>query len=332
MTIKKINLLSSSKFEGCDIMDEDGKSYSIISNKRNSTKQSGDILVCQIAGRLRKSKYKNTLTMLICGFSEYSNISVDDFHNVLEKQINESKAYLELYKEQVRLGNDSNVAKILDGSIKDKFLFVDEDGALKFNEYAYKYEKQIYKTIHWDYFTSNLNSGDNSLDNNAKLYRTPIESEIKVSDLTRLLFDAKVDYKRVMNIYLKAIDNCDFETVNLIDDKSPEHKYHYETIGTEVIKSLGVNKTKIKKAVAVAENFNNTFFTVISHLNLKIGNKYNLAQLKKDIQKVYDKVGLEKTAKATDIKLYYNVRYCYLNRKDAYEIIGHKTEFISLND
>ena len=74
------------------------------------------------------------------------------------------------------------------------------------------------------------------------------------------------------------------------------------------------------------------FITKPLSFNLKIGNKYNLAQLKKDIQKVYDKVGLEKTAKATDIKLYYNVRYCYLNRKDAYEIIGHKTEFISLND
>ena len=329
---KKINLLSSSKFEGCDIMDENGRSYSIISNRRNSTKQSGDILVCQIAGRLRVSKYKNTLTMLICGFSEYADLSIDDFHQLLEKQITESKAYLELYHEQVRLGNESNVAKILDGSINDKFLFVDEDGELKFNEYAYKYEKQVYKTIHWDYFTSNLNSGDNSLDKNAKMYRTPIENEIQVSDLTRLLIDTKVDYRRVMKIYLEAIHNNDTSVIELIDEKSPEHKYHYDTVGEATIKSLSYNKTKIKHAVAVAENFNENYLNVISNLGLRLNTKYTCHELKSKIQQVYSELGIAKTAKATDVKLYYSVRQCYKDRRDAFEILGHKTEALVNED
>ena len=142
----------------------------------------------------------------------------------------------------------------------------------------------------------------------------------------------KVDYRRVMKIYLEAIHNNDTSVIELIDEKSPEHKYHYDTVGEATIKSLSYNKTKIKHAVSVAENFNENYLNVISNLGLRLNTKYTCHELKSKIQQVYSELGITKTAKATDVKLYYSVRQCYKDRRDAFEILGHKTEVLVNED
>ena len=135
-----------------------------------------------------------------------------------------------------------------------------------------------------------------------------------------------------MKIYLEAIHNNDVSVIELIDEKSPEHKYHYDTVGESTIKSLSYNKTKIKHAVSVAENFNENYLNVISKLGLRLNTKYTCQELKSMIQKVYNDLGINKTAKSTDIKMYYSVRQCYKNRKDAFELLGHKTEVLTNED
>ena len=63
-----------------------------------------------------------------------------------------------------------------------------------------------------------------------------------------------------------------------------------------------------------------------------LNTKYTCQELKSMIQKVYNDLGINKTAKATDIKMYYSVRQCYKNRKDAFELLGHKTEVLTNED
>lgn len=319
---KKINLLTSTTYEGNDIDDPLGKSYAIISNRRDSTKQSGDIMIPQIAGRLRCSKWKHHLVLLIHGFGEYSNLSFEKFMELLNTQQQDALAYLDLYKQQLQVGNKSVIDKLLNGSLGDKFLLVDANGELKFNEYAYKYERQVYKTIHWDYCTSNLNNGDNSLDRNENLYRINNDNLITVSDTTRLLVDTVVDYKRLMKIYIEALEKGDVDTVALIDYKSPIHKHHMEVAGKDRILSLSCNKTKVTKMVNDLEKFDNSYYDVISKLSLKQGNRYTRKEIKIKLQKVYDDVGIKSTAQASDIEKYFKVKECYIERVHrGYEII-----------
>lgn len=320
---KKINLLTSSTYEGNDIDDPLGKSYAIISNRRDSTKQSGDIMIPQIAGRLRCSKWKDRLVLLIHGFSEYANLSMDQFMETLNKQQEDSLAYLKLYQEQLVLGNKSIIDKLLDGSTSDKFLIVDSEGVLKFNEYAYKYERQVYKTLHWDYCTSNLNTGNNSLDRNENLYRINNDNLITVSDTTRLLVETVVDYSRLMKMYIKALDYVDTNTIAIIEEKSPIHKHHMEIAGKDRILGLSCNKTKVTRLVRDLERFDNNYYSIVAKLSLKVGVKYTRKEIKNKLQKVYDDLGITQTANATDIEKYFSVRDCYVERVNrGYEIIG----------
>lgn len=319
---KRINLLTSCTYEGNDIEDPFGKSYAVISNRRDSTKQSGDIMIPQIAGRLRNSKWKHKLVLLIHGFSEYSSLSFDKFMSLLEKQQSDALAYLELYNQQKLIGNESILSKMIDGSLSDKFLLVDSNGDLKFNEYAFKYERQVYKTIHWDYCTSNLNSGENSLDRNENLYRVNNDNLITVSDTTRLLVDTVVDYKRLMKLYIEALDKRDLPTIELIEDKSPIHKHHMEVAGKDKILSLSCNKTKVTQYVKDAEKLDSQYYDIKSKLSLKKGKRYTRKEIKERLQKAYDALGIKQKAQASDIEKFFTVRDCYVERVHrGYEIL-----------
>ena len=50
------------------------------------------------------------------------------------------------------------------------------------------------------------------------------------------------------------------------------------------------------------------------------GNKLVKSSLKKDLQNIYDKSGLFKKAKATDIENWFNTKRCKINGKDGIEL------------
>ena len=64
---KKINWYTSCCWCGSDIMDEDGKTLIYVDNKRSITKVCLTTQVPQIVGRIRNSKYKDDILMLVVG-------------------------------------------------------------------------------------------------------------------------------------------------------------------------------------------------------------------------------------------------------------------------
>ena len=135
-----------------------------------------------------------------------------------------------------------------------------------------------------------------------------------------------IDFKKILKEYINSLETGCRDKQDIILSAYPELHHYVTTLGVKRIKSLSYNKTKIKHAVAVAENFNENYLNVISNLGLRLNTKYTCHELKSKIQQVYSELGIAKTAKATDVKLYYSVRQCYKDRRDAFEILGHKTE------
>ena len=84
--VKKINFYTSTCFEGCDIYDENGKTY-IVSDKRKShTLLDISTLFIQICGRIRDSKY-NTKVGHIFSETRYNKfVSLDEFIKVSNEQ------------------------------------------------------------------------------------------------------------------------------------------------------------------------------------------------------------------------------------------------------
>ena len=110
--LKQINFYTSTCFEGCDIYDENGRTYIVSDKNKSHTLLDVSTLIIQICGRIRDSRYKAEITHI---FSEtrYNNFTTyEEFKESSEKQkiifkypkkigileINKNKIDLTLYK------------------------------------------------------------------------------------------------------------------------------------------------------------------------------------------------------------------------------------------
>ena len=77
--VKKINFYTSTCFEGCDIYDEDGKTYIVSDGYRVNSLLDIATLFIQICGRIRNSKYNDMFTYIFSPTRYDGNISLDEF-------------------------------------------------------------------------------------------------------------------------------------------------------------------------------------------------------------------------------------------------------------
>jgi hypothetical protein len=88
--VKRINFYTSTCFEGCDIYDENGKTYIVSDKGKSHTLLDISTLFIQICGRIRDSKY-NTKVGHIFSETRYNNfVSLEEFKKVSEEQKNKA--------------------------------------------------------------------------------------------------------------------------------------------------------------------------------------------------------------------------------------------------
>lgn len=307
---KKINFLTSTTYEGCDINDPNGKTYIVVSSKRDSTALTNHILVPQICGRLRNSKYKKEAVMFVCGFN--NDIYTQGKSHFLKK-LEEMKAKA-IYDIQRAIkakddGYEDLFKEDMERFASSPFITEDEQGLPVLNEDATKLEEQTYRAFNQHCIT--VESGYEV----ANTVRTYDQDMFSMSDLTKLLIDKKVDYSRLMKQYIKALSVNDLSTIKTIEDYSEEHKRHVEILGVDKIKAIGINKTKISNAYQLKLKFNENNFKIKSQLSgIKIGERYTLSEVIDFLQKSYTDVEITKKAKSTDIKNFFSVKDVFLTR------------------
>ncbi len=62
--VKKINFYTATAFEGCDIYDENGRTYVVSDKYKSHTLVDISTLFIQIAGRIRNSRYSGENTYI----------------------------------------------------------------------------------------------------------------------------------------------------------------------------------------------------------------------------------------------------------------------------
>ena len=299
---KKINFLTSGHYESCDINDVEGKSYIIVSSKRNSTALTNHICVTQIVGRLRKSVYKNEAVMIIAGFEEdvYQQ-PLSDFKNILNDMERETQYQIDRANKAKADGFETTYLSDIDSFSTNPFIIVNADNTLEINEGARLSELQTHQA-----FNSYMVTVPRDVQNST--VRVVDNNKIEVSDLARLLVDEKVDFSRMMNEYIKSIEGDDLGTTEMIEQKSNLHKEYVGVLGIERIKSLGSNKTKLTNAYNLAIKFSDNNLEIKSGLtSLRVGNKYTSTDIVNLLQTSYDNLGIDRKAVSSDIKNYFIV-------------------------
>ena len=320
---KNINFLTSGHYESCDINDEEGKSYIIVSSKRNSTALTNHICVTQIVGRLRRSIYKNQAVMIIAGFEEdVYQLPLEQFKKSIDKMENDAKYFIERSSKTIKDGYEDVFLKDLDAWSSNPFLIVNPDNTLELNEGARLSELQTYQAFNSYMSTVPRDVQDTTI-------RVVDNNKIEVSDLSRFLVDEKVDFARMMQEYIKSIEDEDVGTTEMIEQKSHIHKEYVDVLGVERIKSLGMNKTKLTHAYNLAIKFSDNNLEIKSRLSgLRVGKRYTSSEIVKSLQECYDDLRIDRKAVSSDIKNYFVVSKVQVSsevdgkRKQGYKIVS----------
>lgn len=137
----KINFVTSTSFEGQDFLDPDGITYIVSDGKLEHTKLDISTQVSQIAGRLRISKYKNTVNMLWTCSPTLEITSEEDYARYLDVKQEEANGYIKVYDDNK---DNSLVKKNLHVGVETNPFFIDvsenkEDYELILNPNAYNH-------------------------------------------------------------------------------------------------------------------------------------------------------------------------------------------------
>jgi hypothetical protein len=320
---KKINLLTSTVFEGSDIYDENGRIVVVSDAQKAQTLLDISTSIQQIAGRIRNSKYLNWITHLYSA-TRYADISYEDFKKKNIQNIEETKIAVDAYNAMPEVARKKLKEFTSDTYIQvnDDFTFTFDPNMAKVDIFNFKVTRGLYSirtNLNKEYikngFKKVIECEDNSIkidfesDNKPfkeliKEVRTEWENKFKLN--TPLLNDAIIKYPWLP----EAISKLGFE-------KMASLKYCISDIKDALLKKS--NKSADNKA---AKKLNQS---------ITLGMWYSNADIKKFVKEAYEISDITITPKATEIDKYYEVKKCQkrVNGKqtEGYVIINKKFVF-----
>lgn len=111
-------------------------------------------------------------------------------------------------------------------------------------------------------------------------------------------------YTKTMKAYIDAVNRNDKELVAFIDKHTPIFSEHVLKLGTDKIILLRYCKKHIEDECEVSVNKSKAY----KHIKFRKGNFHSYADIKVKLQTYFDDFNVNAKAKATDIKMVYNVK------------------------
>lgn len=308
--VRKVNFYTATAFEGCDIYDQEGKTFIVTDGRKNYTKIDIVTVLPQIIGRIRDSKYRNIVNLLYSKSNYLCKITEQEFeHQVLQ---NIEKAKLDI-NEFESLRKDSTIRENFIQNNDSAYLLV-EDGRLCLNENAWYNEMHKFSTLNKTYYVSksgkNATLCDGIKNFNGLDYNYQGIQPIEVKGLNKIKLGKKASYKELCLDIIEIFESPKgiLRSAKLIQIKSkyPEICKAYLRLGKEKMRALRYRKKEIEKDLLSISNEHMISYKVVQLLKLKVGEWYSIRDLKSRIKAVYATLGIEKNAKGTDISKWYH--------------------------
>lgn len=301
---KKINLLTSTVFEGTDIYDIDGKIVIVSDASKAHTLVDISTSFQQIAGRIRNSKYINSIVHLYTN-TRYNNVSYDEFLVRSNKEIEDSKSVAQEYN------NLSETAKSMMQVKPNETYISTENNMFKFNPnlvkvdlYNFKVTKCLYKIR-----VNNLNKEYKKYNYNVTNYVHSSNVVISPADLENfqtVVENIKLFYANFVAFYTQE-QTAYLEAAYL---RFPFLKEAIKKIGFEGIEAEGYVQTNIKRKLTSLLDINietKIFKLIKSYDDITIGNFIPSNVLKNRFNSIYKYLGLSIKGKGSDISKYFHI-------------------------
>ena len=311
---KIINFYTSCVFEGCDIVDEFGRTYIVVNSNRTSSKVCMTTLVPQICGRVRNSVYINDVKMLVCGNIDCLDYTRDEWLSVVVDNLLKAKSTVDTYNHAKHLPNNQKILNTLRNSATiDPYLILTDDKDIIINQCAMQSEMQRYDIIHAQYYTISQSTVTVE-DNVESLYKTNIVDDAfqPLGGVYKSVVNKIGDYKVMMKQYIKAINENDQDTIDFIDLHVPICKRHLSVLSQDRVHTLRYRKKDIEIEYDYLVRKQGDFYKILNKMNLKSGDYITGADFVIRLTDVYRKLGIDTKVTTRMIHQYYNVKDKFL--------------------
>lgn len=293
---KKINFFTSTVFEGADLYCKEGKIFIISDPNYENSLIDISTSVRQIAGRIRDSKYSNTIYHLY-KTTRYQELTYDEFVELQKETERKARKFEEDTKK-----NDEECRAAM--SIDCKYLIKTEDNRFVF-------EPNLMKMDTWNYRILNNYSINVQLDDVYK--QNNMDSNIQ-RDYT-LMKDLIINKpeKKGFELCVREIRSTEFFVSRelLIQKYTQDYPFlrdAIEKLGFETIDTLRYVPKRIKEELNRRED-NTVAIKVFKQLKFKPGEFIVAGDVKKKIIKAYETLGFKHKATSDEIEQFYDVTY-----------------------
>lgn len=287
---------TSVAFEGSDVYDEDGVTYIGVDCSKNNTKLDMSLSVAQIVGRVRNSKYKGKLKMLVAGMPLAATATKDEYCAFHSGKLQEAIDTVLLFNQT---SNNFVKESLLASASNDSGYINIEDGSLVVNYLMFKLQMQRYAAMHSTYTVHNLSTGcgksfvlsDKIINANGTFIVPTFEDTLVTNE--------KMIWEDMCKAYITARETGDEGRVKLIELYEPMLQSIYDTLGIQRIKALRYGK----KALSLELESICPDATVF--LEWCVGDFIPLSKAKERIQEYYNLKGDRTKSKAVDAFQWY---------------------------
>lgn len=322
-TIKKINFITSTAFEGTDLYDENGKIFIVSDALKANTLEDISTSLPQIAGRIRNSKYNGSIFHLYSQ-TRYTDVTVEENEARTQQGIKEANITVEGWDKLDEIAYN-NIKEA--GSI---YLFKNENNRWYFDENAVLIDMWNFEICNGIYsFRNRLNDeyaakGFNVVELNdytdklQTIAKAATDSELSFGEIVKII-KTETENKPDFNLYLETLKEIAFK-------KYPFLKNAIDTLGFGQLGTLKYNQRAIKAAMINKEQSSESVkvIKVAKLLGLSSGDFITNADIKAKLSTIYKALGINKTAKAGDIVDYFEVK------KSQRRIDGKQTDGYSI--
>lgn len=322
----KINLYTSTAFEGADIFDEEGQTYIIINGLRDATKVDFHVLVPQICGRIRNTKYNEHINLLVGNLPEAASCTKEEWMQEVQKRIQDSEDVLNDIKEGKM--SDAGREQLRKAAEDDKYTFKDEKGELYVSDVALKAELQAYEALEATYVVRVVAGAEVNEDGYSASFRALLTDETKhkafahkPEGVAKFLSGHSQCFYETMKEYCEARDADNSKIYKLVDAKDDYFKTAYDVLTHDTIRKFEYRKLPIERALKIQDAQKDNATEIPTLLNLKKDEVILRSDIKVRIQDVYNELNIPDKAKATDIEKWYKVKDTRLNAKPAFKIV-----------
>lgn len=328
--VKRINFYTATAFEGCDIYDENGRTYVVSDKYKAHTLVDISTLFIQIAGRIRNSLYSGEIVHIFNETRYSAGITYEEFRESTRKEWIRSEQLVAEVNAMTEESRNVVIKGLMQKGLDIKYLRC-EKGLLQLDRDLLKLDMRNFRITHKIYL-----SCFSLRDEYVKRGLTAAESEnvyftdkLSANPKARVSFrDLFIEYTRLrgkQGMILCLGNRTD--RVALIEQEKPLVKEAYEKLGEERVKELGYRITNIRREIIKLKQTDNAG----KILEMLYQDGYTdsdctrtCAQIKKDLQEIYDCLEIGKKAVATDLKKWFDIK------RTSPKIDGKTTDCITL--